>query len=1103
VRRTFLLQALLALGLLLALVVVSGRVVRQIGPLAVDLGGRATHTLSPDTRALLAGLDRNLSLTYLVSPRDQMPSRLKRVEGEVRLLLEALRDAAPRHVEYRVIDPSSSGPAGAAYSARRRASPVRVASIERDEQGEAEVWSSLILALEGQPDILIQGIENDHLPHLEGLVLEHLRAQGQPIVPSFAVAAPPGYELLPRHLSQHGPVVEVDLTDARALPTDVDLLLWIQPERVTAAHIQALRRFLASGRSVVLAGSSLRESYSTGPDGDLRLSVATTGGAWSDLLEPFGLRPVPDLLLDRNTGPVSVPVVGEGPRRLEWPLHLRNLPAFRDFRRFRTPARGGLSFAAASPLEVDVGRALEAGFRPDVVATTTEHARVAPLPSAPLSKGDLAAGTPVAKQNLMVLLSPLDPWSGQVLVLASASALRDGTIGLPGYGHTVLLRDLVRTFCDTERLVRLRVDRQPPPALPPVGDTARVLWRVIVAATGSLLIGALGLWRLRRRTGISRPGISQPGAGARPARRRSRTLSPPARAMALTIAVAALVLSSGILPRFDRVAADWTRSGTNTPDPSLVADLARVSGDLRCTLVQSPASTLPTELKPVKGHLQVRLRAAGVDLQILHPEQATPAEIRSLGQVGLAPFAVERVVADTAVTTTVWSGLHLQLGQRQTVIPRLDGASVAHVDFLLAAALRRLETGRTPTVAVISDIPRLSPAEALEDYQRQGLSAPQGVDVYSRAKSLLSEYGYDVRHVSVRQPQLPRSPDLVIWFQPRRDAGPLIEQVSAYLAEGGKALVALQHFNIQQRQYRGAGFQTVYWPQPQFQDLNRYLALFGVEQVREVLMDRTRHHLQLDTQVNRSAVREYNPQQVALPFLIRAVPAHYDARSPLTAGLGDLLFVWGNHFAYDEAALAANGLRSQVLVTTSARSWSYNWQGGWLAPEVLADPWAADPGLANDTSRRLPLAVLFEGQLPRARLDTASSQALHAVDATASPPAWLCLVGSSEIFKNRGLNLPGFDHTQLLLNAVALATYGEDLARLQGRHPSSPGFAYLEPGAKARWRLVVIGLGPAAILGLGLCLQRLRRRRNPSPNSSPSPVPSPSPAQRELSGGSP
>ena len=1077
-KRVYLLQAAAAALLLLAVIVYAGRVLELTGPFAVDAGGRAPASLSPATRALLAGLEQRLSLTYLVSPRRQMPSRLKRVEAGVRQLLEALRDANPDRVEFRIVDPASSDAQGAAYAARRRASPVRVARVEGDEHGEAEVWSSLVLALEGHPDVLIQDIEAAHLPHLEGLVAEHLRALRQPVTPTFALCAPPGYEQLPRLLSQHGPVVEIDLSDARALPRDVDLLVWVQPRRTTPAHVQALRQFLASGRSVVLAGSALQARYELAPYGGpghtspadaLRAVIAPAGSAWADLLEPFGLRPLPDLILDRNTGPVTVAVEDGTPRQVEWPLHLRNLPAFRDFRRFRTPARGGLSFALASPLEVDVGRALEAGFHPAAVATTTEHTRALPLPDRPLTRADLTrasqtGGAPVAKQNLMVLLSPDDPWSGQVLVLASASALRDGTVDLPGYGHAVLVRDLVRTFCDSERLVRLRVDRRPPPPLAPVGNAARVLWRLVAVLAGPLAFAALGLARRRTRPLPERGETERPT----PTPPRLGALSRPARHMGAATAALAALLTTGALAWWGYPHFDWTRSRANTPDPAVVAELTRCAGQLQCTLVQSPPGALPARLRTVRARLEQRLRAAGVDLQIVHPEALPAARRQVLATAGLGPFAAERVLADTSVTTPVWSGLLLRLGQRQTTVPRLDAASVEHVDFLLAAALRRLETGRAPVVAVLSDLPRLSPAEALEDYQRQGLSAPQGVDVYSRARTLLGEYGYDVRHVSLREPRLPAGadrPDAVVWFQPRRDAGPLIEQVSAYLAGGGKAVVALQHYNIQQRQYRGAGFETVYWPQPQFQDLERYLELFGVSQPREVLMDRTRHHLRLDTQVNRSALREYDPQQVALPFLIRAVPAHYDAQSPLTAGLGDLLFPWGNRFAWNEAALTAAGVEARVLVTTSERSWSYDWRGGWLPPEAL------DPG--ERTGGAQPLAVVLEGPLPAARVDEESGD-LVAANAAGNPPAWLCLVGSSEMFKNQRLHLTGFDHAQLLLNAVALAAHGEDLAHVQARHPVAPGFAYLPAQAKARWRFAVLVAGPLAIFGLGLGVRRRR-----------------------------
>ena len=117
-------------------------------------------------------------------------------------------------------------------------------------------------------------------------------------------------------------------------------------------------------------------------------------------------------------------------------------------------------------------------------------------------------------------------------------------------------------------------------------------------------------------------------------------------------------------------------------------------------------------------------------------------------------------------------------------------------------------------VAVISDLPRLSPAEALEDYQKKGLIAPGGTDVYSDLKALLADYLYDVHYINPRTPSMPSDVDVLLWMQPRRDSGPILLLLSQHLAQGGKAIVAMQHFNIQQRQYRGSGFQTVYWPQP-------------------------------------------------------------------------------------------------------------------------------------------------------------------------------------------------------------------------------------------------------------------------------------------------
>ena len=309
----FLLQTIAAFVLLLTAVVYCGRLVGlglEGGEL--DLAGHSTTSLSAETRRFFADeLERNLAITYLVSSRHDMPSHFKGVETQVRSLLEVLRRLAPDRVDYRVIDPQVSGDVGAAYAARRKVSPVSVRRVLRDEHDEKKIWSSLVLAYQGHPDILIQGIETTHLPHLEQLILQHLRSLTRPVQPSFAVAAPAGYEVFPQILSQNGPVVYVNMDVPRPhLPLDTDIFFWLEPGRVTAAHLRQLRRYIASGRSVILAGSAYTVEYLFDGDGSgsdasatsIRYRVHRSPPAWEQLLRPFGLRPLPALLRDRNAG---------------------------------------------------------------------------------------------------------------------------------------------------------------------------------------------------------------------------------------------------------------------------------------------------------------------------------------------------------------------------------------------------------------------------------------------------------------------------------------------------------------------------------------------------------------------------------------------------------------------------------------------------------------------------------------------------------------------------------------------------------------------------------------------------------------------------------
>ena len=341
-RPRFLLQSLVAFLLLLAIAVYVARLAAPLSRLSVDLGGRSVDVVpEPLQRLLVDAAPRHLALTYFVSHRDDMPSHFKGVEERVRRVLDAVRRSAPERIDIRVIDPAISGAAAVGYAASKKVSPLSVRRIRLDEHGQQEIWSSLVVAFEGFPEFLIADIETADVSLLSGLLLARLEALRQPITPVFAVSSPArGFEQFPRYLSQHGPVVEVDLDRSPLnLPDDVDILFWFEPSTVTRGHVQALQRLVNSGRSVVLAGSSYDVTYAPGvADSLLRYRIRPVAGRnWSFLLQHFGLQPVADLVLDSNTGPVTVSLEDRTRRRVEAPFHLRNLPAFRDFGKFRTP----------------------------------------------------------------------------------------------------------------------------------------------------------------------------------------------------------------------------------------------------------------------------------------------------------------------------------------------------------------------------------------------------------------------------------------------------------------------------------------------------------------------------------------------------------------------------------------------------------------------------------------------------------------------------------------------------------------------------------------------------------------------------------------------
>ena len=1084
------LLALLAFGVAVQAARVADR--HQVGGAwRAELGRHKRTEVEPRMRARLEGLADRLVFTYYVSARSAMPSAMKRVEGDVVDLLEAFRDVAPDRVRVHIVDPETD-PEQQGYASNRRITPFRVRDVTHDAWSERLVWSTLTMSYGAGAEAVVNGLTPERLGRLQVTLLEHLDRMATPEPARIALAAPGGFEELASALAGFGRVERVDLDAGAALPGDLDVLLWMAPRNAPAERLRDLEEALANGVSVVLAGSLIRldpDAIGTAADGQPTVRAEPSGLALEPLLAHFGLRPEPTFVLDARSE-----ILLRDEVQHPAPFLVRCIGPNQNFVTWQGQPNGHLSFHAPTPLELEPEVLAELGYEARVHATTSDDTWIqAPPFDGPRSFAELAVdrGQPVSKLPLMVSLEPGDPWHGRLVVLGATTPFEDGNLSREGVAHRLLLRTILDELTTPERLVAAAVagaDR-PPPA-PELGAAARLAWRLVVIALVPLVLAALAFAR-----------------GLFGARSAGRPVARPLVLRALGAVVLALVVVR--LTAWPDLRADATAEGLNSlAEPTrAIAARAGEAGPTTVRLYLSPTDRLPPILREPAGRLDSTLadfRRAGADLEIERPrvEDLDGAARAELEAAGVRPIRVTTRDEEVTTVRTIYSAVVLERDGRREVLAFEDAAAFEYLEFRLAFALWRLETGRHPKVAFAADAERLSAADDYERFQKKGLFAPKGNDAYSLARALLMRLDFDVVNVTPRQfaqtraTEIPADADLVVWMQPRRSISGMMEELVPYLHGGGRALVAAQHFRILSRQYRGRRFQMSYWPEPQNPDLDQvYLPECGVDLVREVLFDEHTFELMVDTELlGRGNAREYERQLSAREFQVRASASNF-ADHPIMNSLGDQAFPYPAYVDLDTERLAELGLRATPLMTTSERSWSYAWTGGFLeegaeGAEEHVDGPPGDPGEPNYRGR-LPLAVLVEGTFPRpAKALTATRGddpgAYDPERLEGYPPAApgrLLLIGCSRAFRDDRLHHGEFRADHLLVNAVADMALEPELASIATRHRARRGFGLLQPEAKLRWRSWVIGAPPVALLLLGLVVFSARRR-GPAPRGT-------------------
>ncbi len=1046
------------------------------GPRVELAENRQTELTSVD-RQRLAELDRDVTLTYWVSSRERMPSSMRQVERGVLELLEALEQAAQQtastaRVSWRHADPESKEELQT-FASQRGISPIRVRSVSKDGWSEREVYSSLELQLGATGRVVLDGIDRETLPALKGLILEHLGALESPPRPRFALAAPEsGYEQLASYLGARGELLRVD-GNALAADLAADVLVWMEPGSPPEEALEALDQLRERGVGVLLAGSARRSTLGMTPDASgagrqAALRIEPSGFDADRVLARFGLRALESPLFDERCE--AQMLEGQATRL---PFLARCIGPNQDFRGFEPAPSGSILFPSPTALRLDGASLLESGVQAKVLATSSEAsytvpelAGAGPFEPVRLAALDRERHRALPKEALLVALEPARSLHGRAFVAASPKPFSDEFLDLEGYVHRDLLSLLVGQLASPARLVASRAEVPRPARIDPVSPSAERIWRLLVLGLGPAALAGLF---------VATGGL---GARGRSGRGGARLGVTALVAVAIAFAVPALGAALG---RVRGPVLDLTADALSQPAGVNVDLLAEVAAEnpLQAAWLVSPTTDLPPNLRAparaARERLDVLLGTSSSASWAPTPDWASVDEQR-------AP-RLRAVVGEGEITRVIdfRSSLELTAGNRTERLDFPDALAFEDFEFRVGFALWRLAGNAPPRIAMATDTPRLTPAEAHSEYLQLQRFAPTGTDIFSLARASLQLAGFDVVHVDSARADVPENADSLFWLQPRRPLARMLEAFALHLTGGGKAFLAAQHFQLIPQQHRGRDFETVWWPRPQFCDLEQlYFPGIGLVLARDVLFDRLNYTSQVLTQVNRDPrARDYERQDSSLPALIRAVVAN-QSDDPLLAGVGDLRFPFPNRVFLDEAQLAAVGLTAEVLATTSASAWNYAWEGGFLPSDVLAGPSestsvALPAGV--DSVSRAPLLVRVRGSFPQPPSDLVDRAEGELPPLPPEPGAGeLVLIGNSAAFDNERLLRPDSRGDRLLVAAAAHQTLPPGLAALTGRRSVPPGLDLVPEDSRLIWRGAVLLAGPLTLLLLA-ALGSLRRIR--------------------------
>ncbi|MBP8128056.1 MAG: Gldg family protein [Candidatus Hydrogenedentes bacterium] len=561
---------------------------------------------------------------------------------------------------------------------------------------------------------------------------------------------------------------------------------------------------------------------------------------------------------------------------------------------------------------------------------------------------------------------------------------------------------------------------------------------------------------------------------------------------------------------------DLTEDRINTVAEASTEILHGLDSKVTATLYITPRDKMPTELKRLEESILDRLEelrlASNGNLQYktvyleaenlisamssqFAPEEDKDEEKTEEKKVeermlekGITPIAYAGSTGVQATQAMIYASLGIAYADKPeeiipAVVPQRRGERLPpDFEYRLISTIYKLQRATTPVIALVAPDTafNVDPQQrAMMESMGQRMPPQFYEDPFADLEQLLRQFKYEVRRVALtKEEPLPDEYDTLVVVNPRSLNERQQWEIGRALRAGKTVVMAVQNYtwnydvSRQGRLNLSRGEET---PQA-----NPLLENYGVTVSEDLLLDESR--LPLTYMFGNGTLQRFDT-----PLQIFVQSETMDQKSPITDNLPGLLYLWGTALNLNTEKLKELGLQSQVLMSSSGRSWT-------IPASAMGENMRFDPP-DSGSMQSFPLLAEISGQFPDAFAGKERpawpetppdpsrpvpppepEEEGPAPDVTPKPGR-LILIGCSQAFQKNNLNDM---NAEFFLKMVDTATLSKQVAELRSRVPMPRTVRKPENAddpkyrAYVVWQVVNYGLANLLIAGAGFAFALVR-----------------------------